>query len=128
MKKFVCLLLVSLAPTVLTGCLVDDLADAIDDALGEDGDKTCGEALQAMITRLESCTEGGYLQEGETASEKAGAWCNENCSRLHNDVQLDEYANCASQIGNLSCEDIEGDPAEVKEVTHCGWLENDLGC
>ena len=122
------MLLVALAPTVLTGCLIDDLADAIDDALGEDGGKTCGDALRAMISQIENCTEGGYLQEGETAESKGEQWCNSNCGNLEEDVQLDEYANCAAKIAELDCEAIDGNPEQVKTVENCGWLVDDLGC
>lgn len=127
-KKNMCLLLIVLVSLALQSCLIDDLADAIDDALDEDGDKACYEAVENMINKIEGCDKG-YLQEGENAEDKAKEWCSAHCDSLGHSVEYADYADCTVEIGKLNnCEDVTADPAQIMEVSGCDWVANVVKC
>ena len=128
MKKHVPLIFAAVSGVLLAGCILDDINAALDEALKEDGDAACGNILEAMISKIESCSEESTLEDGETRESKAAEWCQENCDDINGDVELDDYANCGKGISDLGCEDIEGKTDQVKSVSGCGWLTSVLEC
>lgn len=128
MKKNIHWIFAAVFGVLLEGCIIDDINAAIDEALGEEGDVACGNILEAMISKIESCSEDTTLKEGETPESKAAEWCQENCDDINDDVQLDDYGDCGKGISDLGCEDIEGKPEQVKTVSGCGWLTSVLEC
>lgn len=106
----------------------NDLKDAVNDATKEDGVDACEQVMENVYSSLDGCTEGGVLQEGQSASDAASQWCG-NCSDLGEKIDWADVSNCDSAVYSLEC-DALGDFVDMGSLvpSACSWLDNDLSC
>jgi hypothetical protein len=129
--KFVVITVLS-AAVVVPACRLkeatNDLQDAIDDATKEDGVDACEQVMENVYSSLDSCTEGGALEEGQSAAAAASQWCG-NCSDLEEKIDWADVSNCDSAIYSLECDALADFVDMGSSVpSACGWLDGDLSC